>query len=284
MRAYAKINLCLDVLGKRPDGMHEVATVMQTISLADRLRFFPADELSLRWHGRSVTGDNLIMRAAGLLRERVGTAHGATIFCEKRIPPGAGLGGGSSDAAATLIALNRLWKADLDIKALTELACQLGSDVPFFLHGGTALATGTGTHVECLEDAPTHWVVLLLAADAALDKTATMYGALTESDFVDGSRCRAQVAGLREGHLAPQTVLSSFWGPATRRWHHLSDVQGRLMAAGAIAATVAGSGPSSFGLFPTRREAMRGLQAVRAGEGEARICRFVGRDSSRGLM
>lgn len=277
IRAYAKINLCLDVLGKRPDGMHEIATVMETISLADRLHFLSHEDLSLRCRGMGAQPDNLILRAAQLLRERVGGGHGAKILCEKRIPVGAGLGGGSSDAAATLIALNQLWNARLDMDALTEIACQLGSDVPFFLHGGTALATGTGTNVECLEDAPAHWVVLTLAAGETLDKTASMYGALGESDLADGSRCRAQVAALRQGCLAPLAVSSSFWGPATRRWPHLSDLQGRLMAAGAIAATVAGSGPSSFGLFPTRSGAIRGLRAVRDTMGTSRMYRFVGR-------
>jgi 4-diphosphocytidyl-2-C-methyl-D-erythritol kinase len=250
---------------------------MQTISLADRLHFLPAEELLLRCRGMSAGPDNLILRAARLLRERVGGGHGAKILCEKRIPVGSGLGGGSSDAAATLIALNQLWNAELDIDALTELAPQLGSDVPFFLHGGTAVATGTGTNVECLEDAPAHWVVLALAAGETPDKTASMYAALDESDLVDGSRCRAQVAALRQGCLAPLTVSSSFWGPATRRWRHLSYLQGRLMAAGAIAATVAGSGPSSFGLFPTRSAAIHGLRAAREVLATARMYRFVGR-------
>ena len=280
--AYAKINLCLDVLGKRPDGMHEIATVMQTISLADRLQFLSHEELSLRCRGMSARPDNLILRAAQLLRERVGDGHGAKILCEKRIPLGAGLGGGSSDAAATLIGLNQLWNAGLDIDALTELACQLGSDVPFFLHGGTALATGTGTMVECLEDAPACWVVLALAAGETSEKTASMYGALAASDFVDGSRCQAQVASLRQGCLAALAVSSSLWGPATRRWGHLSDLQRRLMTAGAIAATVAGSGPSSFGLFPTRSAAIRGLRAAREVLTTARMYRFVGRSASRG--
>lgn len=151
VESYAKVNWTLKVLGRRPDGFHEVETFLETISLRDELHFQPASrDVTLTAEGREVVtgGQNLILRAAQLLKSDTGTEAGARIILKKTIPIGAGLGGGSSNAAATLVALDRLWQTSVGLGRLTELASRLGSDVPFFLKGGLAFACGRGERVE----------------------------------------------------------------------------------------------------------------------------------------
>ncbi len=149
--AYAKINLTLAVLGKREDGYHDLSSVMQTISLHDTLRLTPNRSGQITAHADSPelnTPDNLALRAALALREAVGDESlGAEIELLKAIPSPGGLGGGSSDAASVLLALNTLWQTRLPHERLVELAAMLGSDVPYFLSGGTALIAGRGEHV-----------------------------------------------------------------------------------------------------------------------------------------
>ena len=156
----AKVNLTLEVLGKRNDGYHEIASVMQAINLCDRLTFSIADDLSLITDTPGLdTKDNLVYRAASLLNDKTGVSAGAEIHLCKGIPVAAGLGGGSSDAAATLLGLNRLWGLHLARDELEELAAQLGSDVPFFLAGGAALAEGRGERITPLPSPPTSCLV-----------------------------------------------------------------------------------------------------------------------------
>lgn len=171
LSAPAKVNLTFEALGRRADGYHEVRTVLHAISLADEIAFAPADELSLAVEppeegafssaASDLAGDdNLVLRAARLLRREAGVKAGAAIRLRKRIPVAAGLGGGSSDAATTLRGLRRLWRLDLDADALRELAAQLGSDVPFFVTGGAALAEGRGERLTPLPPAQGNVVVM----------------------------------------------------------------------------------------------------------------------------
>ncbi len=140
LRAPAKVNLTLEVLGRRDDGYHDIVSIMQTVDLCDTITLEPADALAIECDDTSIgPSANLALRAATLLNESTGGGKGAKIRLEKRIPVAAGLGGGSSDAAATLVGLNRLWGLDLPIERLVGLAAGLGSDVPFFIHGGVAM-------------------------------------------------------------------------------------------------------------------------------------------------
>src|SRR5262245_6155827 len=163
VRSYAKINWTLDVLFKREDGYHELRTIYQTVSLHDTLRISASDEIEVTSNDPRVPKDNtnLAFKAAMLLRKATGSGRGARIEIEKRIPVAAGLGGGSSNAAVTLLALVKLWQLDIDDTELNQLAGELGSDVPFFLVGGTALGTGRGEVVEPIEQV--HWENLVLA-------------------------------------------------------------------------------------------------------------------------
>src|SRR3954451_14162857 len=159
--APAKLNLFLRVVGRRPDGFHELETVFQSIDLADTLTIAPSADLRLTGGTEDAPpgSENLVLRAAAALRDATGFAGGAAIHLEKQIPVGAGLGGGSSDAAATFAALNRFWELGLGASELAALAAGLGSDVPVALQGGTALGRGRGERLEPLATPP-FWFVL----------------------------------------------------------------------------------------------------------------------------
>jgi 4-diphosphocytidyl-2-C-methyl-D-erythritol kinase len=220
---------------------------------------------------------NLILRAAHLLRDAVGVSNGASIECAKRIPVAAGLGGGSADAAATLVGLNPLWQLDLSLDQLEDLAGRLGADVPFALCGGTALATGDGRTLRPLPDGPHHWMVLVPLHSDDPSKTATMYQQLTASDMTDGSMSRRQAAAIAAGSLDYACVHSAFLRAARDRW---PEVGGALDILGEIepsAVSLSGAGPSVFALFQTREVAARGAARVREKGLPARLCRFVGR-------
>ncbi len=254
--AFAKINLCLEVVGKRPDGMHEVATVMQTISLADWLQFRPGPVISLECEGMDVNEDNLILRAAGLLRLATGIPGNCLIFCQKAIPVAAGLGGGSADAAITLRALNLLWEAGLTDSELVDLGRQLGADVPFSIYQGTALATGTGSDVQRIPDAPGHWIVLVPGAADSGRKTAEMYSALGPADFSDGATARRMAAAIGQGELPYDAISSAFTSAAARRWPAVGRALDALREGPALAVSVSGSGPTTFGVYTNRETAM----------------------------
>ena len=204
---YAKINLTLEILGKRADGYHEVRTVMQTVGLADRLEVTAAAELSFSCSDPALaTPDNLVYRAARLLQAEYAVRTGAALRLEKRIPVAAGLGGGSSDAAATIVALNRLWNLQQSLTEQRRLAARLGSDVPFFLTGGTALATGRGERITPLPPLPQYWVVLVLLPRVL--STAAVYQAVTPADYTSGVATADVVAAAQRGTLSPQSRLA----------------------------------------------------------------------------
>ncbi len=205
LSAPAKVNLTLEVLGRRDDGYHEVASIVQTIDLADRLRLESGPALALRVEGPRPRGvpdgtANLVYRAAEALRAAAGRPSlGARIVLEKHVPAGAGLGGGSSDAAAALRGLRRLWDLLLADSALVAIAAGLGSDVPFFLEGGAALLTGRGDAVEPLPGPPSRALTLFLPPAEVREKTRRMYALVSAADFSDGSLTHAAAARLRAG-------------------------------------------------------------------------------------
>jgi 4-diphosphocytidyl-2-C-methyl-D-erythritol kinase len=204
-RAHAKINWTLEVLGKRPDGFHEVRSILQTISLADTITLRDSDEctLSIRGDDRLAAepGDtNLALQAARLLQRHTGRADGAAIEIDKRVPTASGMGGGSSDAAAVLRGLRFFWDLSLDDDELSKLGAELGSDVPFFVRGGTALASGRGEHLEQLRDVGLqHLVVAWPTVPPTREKTASMYAALERFDA--GGRTAALGAKIEQGRL-----------------------------------------------------------------------------------
>jgi len=256
LEAYAKINLTLEVLAKRPDGYHEISTIFQTISLADTLTFEPsAANLDFRCDVSSLkTPDNLVLKAAKLLREATGCTRGAVIQLTKRIPIAAGLGSGSTDAAATLVGLNQLWELNLSLERLVGLASKLGSDVAFFLYGGTALAKGRGEEITLLPPAPELWLVLLKPAIKPVpSKTAQLYSRLNPSHYTSGQHTRKLFTHLNHGgNVEDSFLFNVFEQVAFNFFPKLSESRASLLKAGARSIHLAGSGPALFTLVPDK--------------------------------
>ena len=177
IKSPAKINLHLEVIGKREDGFHELAMIMQNIDLADYLEFEINNEglieLESDCNDLSLSDDNLIVKSANLLRKKSNIDYGANIFLRKNIPIGAGLAGGSSNAAATLIGLNNLWDLKLDQETLCSLASTLGSDIPFFINGGIQLCFGRGEILEKLDSTLQYGAILLKNPNVSVSTAET---------------------------------------------------------------------------------------------------------------
>lgn len=268
LKTAAKVNLTLEVLGKRADGYHEIATVMQAVDLSDRITLDDADDLELRSSFPDVPTDsrNLALRAAAALREAAGFRGGVRITLDKRIPVAAGLGGGSSDAAGVLVGLNRLWRLRWPLERLDELAATLGSDVPFFLRGGAAVATGRGEKVEPLR---ARSLALVLVNPKFPASTAEMYGRLTPAMYSDGGATKALVGSL--GRSAARVAASLYNGmeaAAAGVFPQIAQMRAALLAAGALGALMSGSGPTVFGVARSYEQARQIRARVARGSWE----------------
>ncbi|HYV24727.1 MAG TPA: 4-(cytidine 5'-diphospho)-2-C-methyl-D-erythritol kinase [Pyrinomonadaceae bacterium] len=282
--ALAKINLNLRVRGKREDGYHELDTVFQTVSLHDTIRLsaIASSDIAFSCDDRSLPTDshNLVVRAATALRDRVNPKKGARIRLEKRIPTHAGLGGGSSDAAATLIGLTRLWELGLTRQELSELAARLGADVPFFLHGGTARGTGIGDRLELLEDTPETF--LIIVKPNANVSTADAYKALEKPALTSPNSetilSRSEAKELFDNqHFA--SLENDFEAAALAAAPEIERAKAALMKAGAQASLLAGSGSAVFGIFDSEDAQRRAIQAIELETGwRVFPCKTVGRE------
>jgi len=256
--APAKINLTLEVLGKRSDGFHEIRSVLQTINLCDSLHFRLSQQVAFRsdlpdWSAE----ESLVSRAASLLREATGCPKGATIEVAKRIPLVSGLGGDSSDAAATLRGLNKLWELGLPQEKLLDLAAQLGSDVAFFIWGGTALVEGRGEVVTPLPPLPHMWVVLVVPDVPRLPgKTAQLYASLKPSHFTDGhiTRRLAEILMARRD-FKPSMLFNTFENVAFGDFNIKRVYVEHLIKLGAPHIHLAGSGPALFTMLKDKAQA-----------------------------
>ena len=248
IEAPAKVNLTLEVLGKREDGYHEIASVMQTISLFDILTFSLSDEVKVTTDVPELEGkDNLVYRAAMLLRETSGVSAGAEIRLDKQIPLAAGLGGGSSDAAATLLGLGRLWGLELGEGELKGLAAQLGSDVPFFLTGGTALVEGRGERVSNVKTPPTLWLVVAFSGHRLENKTANAYRALSHTDHTDGCRTADLVKQIEAGaEINHDSFFNVFDSIAAQIFPGIDGSWSILQVASGGPVHLSGAGPTLF--------------------------------------
>ncbi len=256
--APAKINLTLEVLAKRRDGFHEIRSVIQAINLCDSLCFQLSRNTEFRCNMPGwLPEESLVSRATSLLREATGCTKGATIEVEKRIPLMSGLGGDSSDAAAVLCGLNELWGLGLSREKLLELAPQLGSDVAFFLYGGTALVEGRGERVAPLPALPHRWVVLVVpSVPREPGKTKRLYASLKTSHYTDGQTTRRLVEELKVGgDLTPSLLFNTFENVVFTRSSELTTYRGHIVKVGATNVHLAGSGPALFTLLEDKTEA-----------------------------
>lgn len=256
--APAKINLTLEVLGKRPDGFHEIRSVLQTIDLCDSLHFQTGQGIAFKadlpdWSAE----ESLVARAVSLLQKATGYSEGAAIEVEKRIPLVSGLGGDSSDAAAVLRGLNELWELGLSRESMLDLAAQLGSDVAFFLHGSTALVEERGEKVTPLPPLPHMWVVLVVPdVPRAPGKTAQLYANLNASHYTEGKITKKLVEALNAGReFKPSMLFNTFENVAFEHFPDLKFYKEHIIKLGAPHIHLAGSGPTLFTLLKDKAQA-----------------------------
>ena len=248
LHASAKVNLVLEVLGKREDGYHELATVMQAVDLSDRLVLEDSDAFELRTSDPIPTDrTNLAVRAAEALGRAAGVERGVRITLDKRIPVAAGLGGGSSDAAAVLVGLNRLWKLGWPVRKLADVAVEIGMDVPFFLGGGAAVGTGRG---ELLEPIDGMSVSLVLVNPGSPVATAEAYRAVTSASYTDGRRARGMAQALARGRQAgvARDLYNALEAAVIPGRPEIARVKAALTAAGALGTVMSGSGATVIGV------------------------------------
>ena len=280
IRAHAKINLDLRVLGMRPDGFHELRTVFQAISLYDSIRCIPREgpfAIECNVAGVPLDKSNLIWRAAEALwrsLRRSGPVRDAVIQLEKQIPLQAGLGGGSSDAAAVLMALTHAWRVPVRPSQLTDVAAQLGADVPFFLAGGTALGLGRGDEIYPLADLPRHWIVLLIPGFGV--STSEAYGWYDgEPELSRAPREAQHVPGPWPSRAAQ--MINDLEAPLARHHPEIDQMKAALRRSGALAAAMSGSGSTVFGLFQKRRDALTAVERLQGSGWRVLLTESLGR-------
>lgn len=253
-KARAKINLALDVCRRLQNGYHEVKMVMQTVDLYDELEFNkrPDTEIRLSVSSRDYLGDlqdNLIYRAANLMRQQYGIQQGVSIKLKKNIPVAAGMAGGSTDAAVTMIAMNELYNLGLSKEELMQQSLQLGADIPFCIMGGTALAEGIGEKLTPLPAPPT--AVLLIVKPPIMISTKWVYENLQMNELKQHPDIDGMVEALRQGDLKSITDrMENVMEMVTEREHPvITQIKNMMRGSGAMNAVMSGSGPSIFGVF-----------------------------------
>lgn len=283
VKAPAKINLTLDVLSKRADGYHEVEMVMTTVDLADRVGLEPRQGKDIVIHSTNnfVPDDqrNLAYQAAKLLQDTYGINEGVSITIDKQIPIAAGLAGGSSDAAATLKGLNELWKLNLSLDRIAELGAKIGSDVPYCVYGGTAIARGRGEQIEHIGTAPNCWVVL--AKPTIGVSTAAVYGGL-DLNRLTHPNTQNMIDAIAEGNYEKMcrnigNVLES----VTMDLHpEVLSIKEQMRRFGADAVLMSGSGPTVFGLVSNEARTTRIVNGLRGFCDEVYAVRMLGERES----
>ena len=260
--SYAKVNLALRVLGRRNDGFHEIATILQTISLHDTLTFETSEngvELTCNDTNLPIDETNLILRAAKALRAKFRIEDGAKIELNKIIPIGGGLGGGSSNAAVTLIGLSRLWSLDVSFEKLHEISSGLGADIPFFLYGGSAMATGTGTTIDPISEICLGPMIVVTPKIRVSTREA--YANLGEVNLTSAGTERI-LLNYRFGPECPVESVNDFEKTVFAAFPGIADVKAKLLELGALRALMSGSGASVFGIFENEETRQTALKAL----------------------
>ena len=267
LKALAKINLGLDVLGKREDGYHEVRMVMQTIHLYDRVEIkktrSPHIHVETNLYYLPVNEDNLVYRAAKLMKDEFQIKEGVRIVLQKFIPVAAGLAGGSSDAAAVLVGMNRIFNLGLKQNKLMELGLKIGADVPFCIMRGTALAEGIGEKLTALPPMPK--CPVLIAKPAISVSTKAVYEGLKLYDDMEHPDIDGVMEGIQQKDLKGVAshmgnILETVTIPM---YPVIEDIKKLMLENGALNAMMSGSGPTVFGLFPNEKEIRRAYEALK---------------------
>lgn len=280
VKAPAKINLTLDVLAKRPDGYHEVEMVMTTVDLADRvdLTLREDGQITLDCSASFVPDDirNHAYKAAVLLKERYQVSQGVHLYIDKQIPVAAGLAGGSSDAAATLRGLNQLWGLQLSQDQLAELGAEIGSDVPFCVYGGTALAKGRGEQIVHLGTPAACWVIL--AKPPVGVSTADVYGQLRVDEIVSHPPTGQMLKAIEEQNfsLMCQSLGNVLENVTLDMQPQVRQIKDLMVASGADGVLMSGSGPTVFALVQKEAKVHRIYNALRGFVKDVFVARMLG--------
>ena len=273
--AYAKLNLTLDILGKRPDGYHDLRMVMQSIDLADQVTLSPREE-----PGIGVTADlpylprdggNIAAKAAAAFFAQSGVPPvGLTIAIRKMIPVCAGMAGGSSDGAAVLRVLRDLYAPEMPMEQLEEIGALIGSDVPYCVRGGTALAEGRGEHLTALPPLPP--CSLVVCKPACSISTPELFSLVRLKKL----RCHPDTAGmLRALERIARRIYNVFEDVLPRRYAEVFSIKSELLGMGAMAASMTGSGPTVFGVFRDRESAARAAESLSGQYAAVHLCRPI---------
>lgn len=263
MPSHAKINLGLYVLGKRPDGYHDIWTIFQELEFHDVLYFTKRDApltLTTNHPTLPVGDENLVCRAARAFAQKTGCPTQLAIHLEKQIPLGAGLGGGSSNAAAALRGLNQLFQVGTSQKELAALGATLGSDVPFFLHGGTAIGTGRGEQIEPLPDLPPCWILLINPRIHVSSAWAYKNINLKLTNFPTKNNVFSQQHNAVTDAL--RTLENMLEEPVISHYPIIASIKNRLLEEGAEWASMSGSGSTVFGVFKEKELAEQALRQI----------------------
>ena len=258
IEAPAKINLTLEVLGKRKDGYHEIRSVIQTLSFCDSLQITPGKEVEFKGNIPDWSSErSLVIKAVESLKKATGAVKGAKIKIKKRIPLISGLGGDSSDAAAILRGLNQFWELNLPPNKLRDMAQNLGSDVSFFLTGGTALMEGRGETITSLPPIPHHWIILIIPDVSRIPgKTKRLYSMLQPAHFTDGKITDKLAADLKsKGEFNTSLLFNTFENVVFARGEELTNYRDHLLKLGAPNVHLAGSGPTLFTILDKKPQA-----------------------------
>ena len=266
LKAYAKINLSLDVTGRRPNGYHDVKMIMQSVGLFDTLTFTKSREgINLKVDNSELSDstDNLIYKAAKLLFDKFDLPGGIDISLEKNIPIAAGMAGGSTDAAATFKAVNTLYDLKLSEKELCDLAVKLGADIPFCIMGGTALSEGIGEKLTPIKNPPE--CILLVAKPDINVSTKEVYTKLDATDLPDHPDVDAMIKAIEEGDLNKMCSLTgNVLEYVTENDHPIISKLKQIMTGeGALTSMMSGSGPSVFGIFNDKSKAESAFNKIK---------------------
>jgi 4-diphosphocytidyl-2-C-methyl-D-erythritol kinase len=271
LQAFAKINLDLQVLGRREDGYHEVRTILQTIDWSDEIRIEPSGQFDFLEHGIDAGEDNLVVKAVRAFERLTGEAVLARIELFKHVPAGAGLGGGSADAAVTVLGLQRLYKKEIPEAELSRTLGELGSDIPFFISGGQALGTGRGSEITPMDDQTDYALAVVVPPIAIATREA--YSWLTTSGKSNTIKrfCGQQVSDSAEAQPA-----NDFESVVFPRHPILGEIKRELLGAGARRAALSGTGSAVFGIFDSEDDAARAVPRV-SSLGEVKLTRPLSR-------
>lgn len=262
LKSRAKINLSIDVLGKRDDGYHLVEMIMQTIDLYDVIKIKQLDTNDVVIKSNSshipLDNDNIVYKAIELLRQRFNINKGIEVFIEKNIPVAAGMAGGSSNAAAVLVGLNKLWKLNLTEQELQELGLKLGADVPYCISGKTALAEGIGEKLSYIKGLPKN-ISILICKPNLFVSTKDVYQGLDLNNIEDRPNNKLLIECLEKGDIDSLSKnMSNVLENVTSKIHkEINEIEEIMMANSALGSMMSGSGPTVFGLFDKSENALK---------------------------